>query len=457
MSESTTIVSPATGALPLQGEGTLGSIKEASNATPWQRALPGTPGVHDLGLDFHRAAARLSKVVNRTPLIFNHNLSRKYGCRVFLKREDLQIVRSYKLRGAYNMMVSLPAEKLKNGVVCASAGNHAQGFAYSCRKLGVKGVVFMPIITPKQKVNQTKMFGEEFIEIVLTGDTFDDCAIAARQYTEEHAMTFIPPFDHPLIIEGQGTVAVEILEDLPQIDYLFVPIGGGGLASGTGAYFKSQSPDTKIIGLEPEGAPSMLAALKAGHPVTLDSIERFVDGAAVKRVGDLTFRICREVLDDMHLVPEGKVCSTILRLYNEDAIVVEPAGALSIAALDDYAEAIKGKTVVCVISGSNNDIDRMQEIKERSLQYEGLKHYFLVRFAQRPGALREFLNYVLGPGDDITRFEYMQKHNKETGPALVGIELRAKEDYQALLQNMEKYHISYTELNKDDTLFSYLV
>jgi threonine dehydratase len=413
--------------------------------------------LRDLGLDFHKAAERLNKVVNRTPLTFNHNLSRKYGCRVFLKREDLQVVRSYKLRGAYNMMVSLPPEKWKNGVVCASAGNHAQGFAYSCRKLGVKGVVFMPIITPKQKVNQTKMFGEEFIEIVLTGDTFDDCAIAARQFTEENDMTFIPPFDHSLIIEGQGTVAVEILEDLPQIDYVFVPIGGGGLASGAGTYFKQVSPSTKIIGLEPEGAASMLAALKAGHPVTLDSIERFVDGAAVKRVGDLTFRICREVLDDMHLVPEGKVCSTILKLYNEDAIVVEPAGALSIAALDDYAEAIKGKTVVCIVSGSNNDIDRMQEIKERSLQYEGLKHYFLVRFAQRPGALREFLNHVLGPGDDITRFEYMQKHNKETGPALVGIELRAKEDYQALLQNLEKYNISYTELNKDDTLYSYLV
>lgn len=409
------------------------------------------------GLDFHKAAERLKKVVNRTPLTFNHNLSRKYGCRVFLKREDLQIVRSYKLRGAYNMMVTLPAEQLKNGVVCASAGNHAQGFAYSCRKLGVKGVVFMPIITPKQKVNQTKMFGENFIEIVLIGDTFDDCAIAARQFTEEHKMTFIPPFDHPRIIEGQGTVAVEILEDLPDIDYLFAPIGGGGLASGVGTYFKMGSPGTKIIGLEPEGAPSMLEALKAGHPVTLDSIERFVDGAAVKRVGDLTFRICREVLDDMHLVPEGKVCSTILKLYNEDAIVVEPAGALSIAALDDYAEAIKGKTVVCIVSGSNNDIDRMQEIKERSLQYEGLKHYFLIRFAQRPGALREFLNHVLGPGDDITRFEYMQKHNKETGHALVGIELRAKEDYEALLKKMEQYQISYTELNKDDRLFGYLV
>jgi threonine dehydratase len=376
---------------------------------------------------------------------------------VFLKREDLQVVRSYKLRGAYNMMVSLPAEQLQKGVVCASAGNHAQGFAYSCRKLGVKGVVFMPIITPKQKVNQTKMFGEDNIEIVLIGDTYDDCSVAARQYTRDNDMTFIPPFDDLKIIEGQGTVAVEILEDLPEVDFLFIPVGGGGLASGAGSYFKTYSPATKVIGLEPEGAPSMLAAFKAGHPVTLDSIESFVDGAAVRRVGDLTYNICSEVLDDMHLVNEGKICSTILKLYNEDAIVVEPAGALSIAALDDYAAEIKGTTIVCVVSGSNNDIDRMQEIKERSLQYEGLKHYFLITFAQRPGALKEFVNHVLGPNDDITRFEYMQKHNKETGPALVGIELTSRKDYQALLTNLERHNITFTELNKDDTLFGYLV
>ena len=413
-------------------------------------------------LDYYAAAKRLSKVVHRTPLTYNHALSKKYACEVYLKREDLQVVRSYKLRGAYNMMVTLPTEQLQKGVVCASAGNHAQGFAYSCRKLGVKGVVFMPIITPRQKVNQTKMFGEDNIEIVLTGDTFDDCNVAARQYTEEKGMTFIPPFEDLRIIEGQSTVAVEILEDLPDtdgkgIDYLFVPVGGGGLASGTGAFFKTYSPATKVIGLEPEGAPSMVAAFNAGHPVTLDHIERFVDGAAVKRVGDLTYSICREVLDEMSVVPEGRICSVILQLYTENAIVVEPAGALSIAALDDYADVIKDKTVVCVVSGSNNDIDRMQEIKERALQYEGLKHYFLVTFAQRPGALREFLNHVLGPNDDITRFEYIQKHNKETGPALVGIELTSREDYQALLRNMIRYNITYTELNKNDTLFGYLV
>jgi threonine dehydratase len=408
-------------------------------------------------LNFSEAAARLKPVVVRTPLVLSQSLSKKYSAAVYLKREDLQVVRSYKLRGAYNMMSSLPAGQLQKGVVCASAGNHAQGFAYSCKKLGVKGVVFMPIITPQQKVQQTKFFGEDFIEIKLIGDTFDDCAMAAKGFTLHNAMTFIPPFDDIKIIEGQATVGIEILEDLSAIDYLFMPVGGGGLSAGVGSYFKTFSPKTRIIGVEPEGAPSMKSAIEAGHPVSLPTIDRFVDGAAVKRVGDTTFSICREVLDDMHLVAEGKVCSTILKLYNEDALVVEPAGALSIAALDDYADAIKGKTVVCVVSGSNNDIERMQEIKERSLQYEGLKHYFLIRFAQRPGALKEFVNYVLGPNDDITRFEYMQKHNKETGPALVGIELKTRPDYEVLLSNLQRCQINYTELNKDDNLFGYVV
>jgi threonine dehydratase len=408
-------------------------------------------------LNFDEAAKRLQKIINRTPLTYNINLSRKFACDVYLKREDLQVVRSYKLRGAFNMMSSLPQADLQQGVVTASAGNHAQGFAYSCRKLNIRGVVFMPIITPNQKVKQTKMFGAENIEVKLVGDTFDDCAVAAKQYTEDNDMTFIPPFDDYRIIEGQATVGLEILQDKSDIDFVFIPVGGGGLAAGVGSYFKTYSPKTKMIGVEPEGAPSMLAAFKAGHPVTLENIERFVDGASVKRVGDITYSICKDVLDGMHLVPEGRICSTILQLYNEDAIVVEPAGAMSIAALDDFADEIRGKQVVCIVSGSNNDIDRMQEIKERSLQYEGLKHYFLVRFAQRPGALKEFVNHVLGPDDDITRFEYMQKHNKETGPALVGIELKNKKDYGVLLLNMQRYNITYTELNKNDSLFGYLV
>ena len=408
-------------------------------------------------LDFHRAAERLKKIVYRTPLALNHNLSRKYQCNVFLKREDLQVVRSYKLRGAYNMMSSLSQEQLKRGVVCASAGNHAQGFAYSCKKLACKGVVFMPVITPNQKVAQTKMFGEDFTEVKLTGDTYDECAVAAKKYKEENGMAFIPPFDDYKIIEGQGTVGVEILEEQSKVDYLFVPVGGGGLSAGVGSYFKTFSPLTKIIGVEPEGAPSMYEALKAGQPVTLNNIEQFVDGASVNRVGDITFSICKDVLDDMLLIPEGKVCSAILKLYNEDAIVVEPAGALSIAALDDYADEIRGKNVVCIVSGGNNDIDRMQEIKERSLQFEGLKHYFLIRFAQRPGALKEFVNHVLGPNDDIARFEYVRKHNKESGPALVGIELQSKKDYESLLKKLDQYHLKYTELKKDDIAFGYLV
>jgi threonine dehydratase len=410
-----------------------------------------------ISLDYQEAVQRLKPVAIRTPLALSLNLSKRYNCEVYLKREDLQVVRSYKLRGAYNMMSSLPKEQLQRGVVCASAGNHAQGFAYSCKKLHAKGVVFMPIITPQQKVQQTKLFGEDYIEIKLVGDTFDDCAIAAKEFTLQNDLTFIPPFDDYRIIEGQSTVGVEILEEQSDIDYLFLPIGGGGLCAGVGSYFKTFSPKTKIIGLQPEGAPSMKAALDAGHPVTLQTIERFVDGAAVKRVGDITFYICKEVLDEMHLVPEGKTCTTILKLYNEEAIIVEPAGALSIAALDDYAEQIKGKKVVCVVSGGNNDIDRMQEIKERSLQYEGLKHYFLIRFAQRPGALKEFVNHVLGPDDDITRFEYIQKHNKETGPALVGIELKSRQDYETLIENLNRYGVNFTELRNDDNLFGYLV
>jgi threonine dehydratase len=407
--------------------------------------------------NFTEAAIRLKEIVIKTPLQYNAHLSKRFQCNIFLKREDLQVVRSYKIRGAYNLMKSLSGEQLQKGVVCASAGNHAQGFAYSCKKLNVKGVIFMPVITPNQKINQTKMFGENNIEIKLIGDNYDDCAAAAKEFTKANGMAFIHPFDDPRVIEGQATVGVEILEELNSIDYLFLPVGGGGLASGVGSYFKTYSSKTKIIGVEPEGAPSMYKAFKAGKPVTLECIDTFVDGASVKRTGDLTYSVCKDVLDDLHLVSEGKVCSTILKLYTEDAIVAEPAGALTVSALDAFANEIKGKNIVCVISGGNNDIDRMQEIQERSLQYEGLKHYFLIRFAQRPGALKEFVNNVLGPGDDITRFEYIQKHNKETGPALVGIELKRKDDYNLLLVNLKKFHFQFTELKKDDNMFGYVV
>lgn len=408
-------------------------------------------------IDINRAHLILKDVVLKTPLQFHRKLSEKFRCEVYLKREDLQVVRSYKIRGAYNLIQSITVEQRERGVVCASAGNHAQGVAFSCKLLSIKGVIYMPAITPKQKINQVKMFGNGWVDIVLVGDTFDECQSHALAFTKEKNMIFIPPFDHEKVIEGQGTVAKEILEEQSNIDYVFVPVGGGGLSAGMGCYFATYAPLIKMIGVEPQGAPSMKEALKAGKPIILDSIQRFVDGASVKKVGDRNFEICKDALADMLLVPEGKVSSTILQLYNEDAIVAEPAGALSIAALDQYAEQIKGKKIVCILSGGNNDIDRMQEIKERSLLYEGLKHYFIVRFAQRPGALKEFVNHILGPTDDIVRFEFIQKHNKETGPALIGIEVKSKDDFNFLIERMNSQKLNYTLVNQNENLFEYLV
>ncbi|MDR3329014.1 MAG: threonine ammonia-lyase, partial [Prevotellaceae bacterium] len=340
---------------------------------------------------------------------------------------------------------------------CASAGNHAQGVAFACNALGIRGTIFMPTPTPNQKVKQVKMFGKANIEIVSVGDTFDDAYAEAVKFCTDHQSTFIHPFDDEKVIEGQATVGLDILNNTEQpIDYLFVPIGGGGLAAGVGSVFKSISPDTKIIGVEPVGAACMKASLDAGEIVALQHIDTFADGVAVRRPGDLTFAICKEVLDDVVLVPEGKICTTILQLYNESAIVVEPAGGIAISALDFYREQIKGKTVVCVVSGSNNDITRMEEIKERSLLYEGLKHYFVVRFPQRAGALREFLEHVLGPCDDITHFEYRKKHFREKGPAVIGVELRQKEDFDGLIARMSERNIVYEYLNSQQDLFQFL-
>lgn len=408
--------------------------------------------------NIYKAKVRLRGVAEKTPLMENFNLSDQYKCTIRLKREDLQVVRSYKIRGAFNTMATLPAETLSHGVVCASAGNHAQGVAFACQKLKVRGRIYMPSVTPNQKVKKVKLFGKDYVEVILTGDTFDDSYEEAKRDAADKNMAFIHPFNDKRIIEGQGTVGLEILEDCREpIDYVFVAIGGGGLASGLGSYFKHISPKTKIIGVEPQGAPAMYQSVKAGKIVQLEKIDNFVDGAAVKRVGDLTFSIVRQVVDDIVLIPEGKVCSTILQLYNEEGIVVEPAGALTISALDFYRDKIKGKNVVCVLSGSNNDITRTEEIKERSLLYEGLKHYFVIRFPQRAGALREFLNNVLGPNDDITHFEYTKKHNRENGPALVGIEVRAPKDYDALLKRMEKYKINFQTLNDSRMLFDLLI
>ncbi|MCM3788772.1 threonine ammonia-lyase IlvA [Domibacillus sp. 8LH] len=400
----------------------------------------------------------LKDVVTKTPLQKNELLSARYGCNVYLKREDLQIVRSFKLRGAYNFIRSLTEEERAKGVVCASAGNHAQGVAYSCLALGIEGKIFMPSTTPRQKVSQVKRFGGDKVSVVLTGDTFDDSYAAAMAYCTEEEKMFVHPFDDYRTIAGQGTVAVEILNDMQEpIDYMFCSIGGGGLAAGVGSYLKGISPSTKLIGVEPAGAAGMKASLNSGQVTRLDTIDPFVDGAAVKQVGDLTMDICMDVLDGISVIPEGKVCTTILQLYNENAVVAEPAGALSVAALDFYKDEIKGKNVVCVISGGNNDIERMQEIKERSLIYEGLKHYFIVTFPQRAGALRKFMAQVLGEHDDITRFEYTKRTNRDEGPVLVGIELKHKEDYAPLVKRMEENGFPYMEINSDPLLFNLLI
>ena len=389
----------------------------------------------------------------------NIGLSEEFGAKIYLKREDLQVVRSYKIRGAYNLISRLSAEEKKLGVVTSSAGNHGQGVALSCKLLEINGVVFMPVTTPKQKIRAVERLGGKWVKVELVGDTYDDAKSAASKYCKKHEIPFVPPFDAKYIIEGQGTVGYEILHQLKNHapDFIFVPIGGGGLASGLITFFKGEFPETKIIGVEPAGAPAMDESIKKGKLVVLDSIDSFVDGAAVKQVGHLTFEICKSGLDDLILVPEGKICTKILQLYNRDAIVAEPAGALAIAALDFYKEKIKGKRVVCILSGGNNDIERMQEIKERSLLYEGLKHYFIIKFPQRSGALKQFVSKVLGPNDDITLFEYTKKNSKESGPALVGIELGKAEDYLGLVERMQKYGIDFTNVNNNPTLFNFLI
>ena len=404
------------------------------------------------------ASKKLEGVAYKTPLSQNLNLSKELDATILFKREDLQVVRSYKIRGAYNKMSSLSNEEKQRGIVCASAGNHAQGVALSCKLLQIKGTIFMPSPTPNQKINQVKMFGEDFIEVVIEGDTFDDAFNAATLECNSKNKIFIHPFNDEKVIEGQATVGLEILKQTDKkIDYVFVPIGGGGLSSGLSSIFKKMSPETKIIGVEPEGAPSMLTSIINKKNTTLDKIDSFVDGAAVKKVGDLNFEICQQNLDEVVTVPEGKICQTILDLYNKDAIVVEPAGALSIAALDLFADKIKGKNVVCVVSGSNNDITRTAEIKERALLYANLKHYFIVKFPQRAGALKEFVAEILGPNDDITHFEYTKKTNRENGAAVVGLELKTSEDLAPLIQRMKERSFFGDYLNNKPDLFQFLV
>ncbi|EIS8277761.1 threonine ammonia-lyase [Listeria monocytogenes] len=411
--------------------------------------------------DVEKAYEVLKSVVKHTPLEYDFYLSEKYHCNVYLKREDLQRVRSFKLRGAFYAISRLSAEQLAKGVVCASAGNHAQGVAYTCKRMTVPATIFMPTTTPQQKVSQVKFFGGSNVEVVLVGDTFDASATAAKEFAAAHGQTFIPPFDDPDIIAGQGSLAVEMVKDLnkahEQADYVFAGIGGGGLISGVATYLKAKSPLTKIIGVEPDGAPSMTAALKQNQVVTLDKIDKFVDGAAVKEVGSLTFQHAKVLVDEVTTISEGAVCSTILDMYTKQAIVAEPAGALSVAALETYREEIKDKTVVCIVSGGNNDINRMQEIEERSLLHEGLKHYFIVNFSQRPGALKEFVNDVLGPHDDITKFEYTKKVNRGNGPVIIGVLLQDKNDYEGLLDRVAAFDPSYIPINDNQTLYTLLV
>ena len=404
------------------------------------------------------AAKKLQTVATITPLEKHQRFSEKYDCTMLFKREDLQRVRSYKIRGAYNKLSSLTAEETKHGIICASAGNHAQGVALSCQLLKIKGKIFMPAPTPNQKVEQVKMFGKEFVEVVLIGDTFDDSYYKAIEECEKYNKPLVHPFNDPKVIEGQGTVGLEIIQQSKTpIDYIFIPVGGGGLASGLSSIVKELSPKTKIVGVEPNGAPSMSTSIDKGEIVKLEHIEKFVDGASVQRVGDLTFDICQKNLDVMTTVHEGKICQTILEMYNKDAIVAEPAGVMSIAALDDFKDEIKGKTVVCLVSGSNNDITRTAEIKERALLYANLKHYFIIKFPQRPGALREFVVDMLGPQDDITHFEYTKKVNRENDVAVVGIELKSQNDLQPLITKLKAHNFFGDYLNDKPDLFQFLV
>ena len=412
--------------------------------------------------DIDEAFLQLKDVVKETPLQKDHYLSLKYNCNVYLKREDLQWVRSFKLRGAYNAIMALSEQERQRGITCASAGNHAQGVAFTASKLNLQATIFMPVTTPLQKIDQVKFFGGDSTEVVLTGDTFDDCLKEALEYTKRYDKNFIDPFNNIYTIAGQGTVAKEVLEQAKaedtSFDYLFAAIGGGGLISGIGTYFKAQSPDTKIIGVEPAGASSMHeSVVKHGEIVTLPDIDKFVDGASVGRVGEITFDIAKKVVDDYVQVDEGQVCSTILDMYTKQAIIAEPAGALSVSALEQYKDEIEGKTVVCGISGGNNDINRMKEIEERSLLFEEMKHYFILNFSQRPGALREFVNDVLGPRDDITKFEYLKKSSQNTGTVIIGIQLSDHNDLNQLKQNVHDFDPHNIYINENKMLYSLLI
>jgi threonine dehydratase len=409
--------------------------------------------------DIDAAAQRIAPVVTPTPLQLSDRLSAITGARVYLKREDLQVVRSYKLRGAYNLLVQLADQELAAGVVCSSAGNHAQGFAYACRTLGVHGRVYVPAKTPKQKRDRIRYHGGDFIELIVGGSTYDLAAEAALVDVERTGATLVPPYDDLRTIAGQGTIAVEVLAQLDaEPDLVVVPVGGGGCVAGITTYLAERTTNTAVLGVEPAGAAAMMAALVAGEPVTLDAVDQFVDGAAVRRAGTLTYAALAAAGDMVSItaVDEGAVCTAMLDLYQNEGIIAEPAGALSVAGLLE-ADIEPGSTVVCLISGGNNDVSRYGEVLERSLVHLGLKHYFLVDFPQEPGALRRFLFDVLGPNDDVTLFEYVKRNNRETGEALVGIELGSAADLDGLLARMRATELHVETLQPGSPAYRYLL
>lgn len=407
--------------------------------------------------DVEMAADRLADVLEPSPLQRNERLCDLVGGDVWLKREDLQQVRSYKVRGAYNLIAQLAAHETAAGVVCASAGNHGQGVAHACSALGVHGRVYLPRTTPRQKRDRIARMGGDFVEVLVTGDTYDDAAAAALADVAASGATLVPAFDDPRTIAGQGTLVREVFAQLGRApDLLVVPCGGGGLLAGTLTWLAAHGPEVTVVGVEPAGAASMAAAVQASSPVVLDTLDSFVDGAAVRRVGDVTFAVVQATAPRLVAVAEGRVCTEMLSLYQSDGIIAEPAGALASAVLGDLVHPEPGSTTVCVLSGGNNDVSRYAEVVERALVHEGRKHYFLVDFPQEPGALRRFLDEVLGPDDDITLFEYVKRSNRETGPALVGIELGRPEDLPALLARMDASPPTIQPVETDSPLFRFL-
>lgn len=407
--------------------------------------------------DIDEAALRLQKVILKTPLQYNKRLSEFYKAHIYLKREDLQEVRSFKIRGAYNKISTLNKAEKERGVVCASAGNHAQGVALSCSLLKIKGVIFMPIVTPNQKIDKVRNFGKHYVEIKLVGANYDEVSKASKEYAKKTNAVYVSAFDDPMVVAGQGTIGKEIYEELKNVDVVVSQIGGGGLIGGVATYVKNVDKKIKIIGVQASGAPGMYNSIQNGKVTPLKKIDTFVEGTAVGMVSDLTLSLTKQYVDSIVCIPEGKVCTTMIELYQSEGIITEPAGALTVSALDSIKDTIRNKTVVCIISGGNNDIMRYQEILERSLVYQGKKHYFIIEFAQKPGQLKTFLNYVLGKNDDIVLFEYIKKNNKEKGPALVGIELKDPADYDPLIKRMNKNEINYKLIHSDDLLFNYLI